>query len=381
MLAPLLFLASGVVVSQSTILELYANVTFLIVLAYHLHSRGYRNWAYAVVGLGLAVHHLMGFMWIGLVVRDILLARQGLPFTPNHTLKNIVPGEYQSLPSVLVGSIGIPVALASLFYLYIPIVNREPFLTIAGASFSNYVHYFTSQTSLIGGLAIFGDKFVLSEDLRERVWDVLRVVLGGLGPALLALAGAARMEWKAGRVFLPLLVLAFGVYYATDLAPQVYTYTLPAFALAAILITKIDLPAWQSRAIFVFVFVMLGVNLAAYDIGRGIDQGQTARAFYESLGDLPPDSILWGHTHGWEKMTVELYNLDNLTNIDTLTIRQPRPTAEELIRKVKAAEADGRLFKTVPVDSKTLEVEIRPESALSVLSEVQAQTLVEFEGE
>ena len=42
-LAPLIFIASGVVVSQSTILELYAPVAFLMVLSYYFHTKDRHN--------------------------------------------------------------------------------------------------------------------------------------------------------------------------------------------------------------------------------------------------------------------------------------------------------------------------------------------------
>lgn len=365
-IAPMLWLASGVVVSQSTIVELYAPVVFLIVLAYHLDARGYRVAPYLVIGLGLATHHLMGLFWIGLVVRDIMVKRQP---ELSHT----------STAGRRLWVFLMPVAVALPFYAYIPIFNDPPYLTIAGNALGDYLNYFTSQTSLIGGLAILGPDYFPSEDLKERAFDFLRVVLQ-FGPALVPLGIAWRLEWKAGRFFLPLMLAVFFIYYATDLAPQVYTYTMPGIALAIILLSKVELSRLANYAVVLFAFGALIFNFWLYDI-KTVDRDQAAYTFYQDLDALPEGSILWSHNRGWEKMTTELYNLDHAETrrpIDTLTIRQPRPGYLELIKKLNRAESHGELFETVVVSKNTAAVVMIPATAARVLGNIDDTVLLEW---
>ncbi len=371
-IAPLLWISSGLVISQSTIVELYALISFLIVLAYHLHTLGRLQWTYVVVGLGLAVHHLMGLLWIGLIVRDIIVGRR-----------------LEAHPT-LISRLALPALIALPFYLYIPMANSAPYLTISGDSFANYLHYFTSQTSLIGGLAIFGSGFLPSEDLRERAWDFARIVLS-FGPALVFLVIAWRREWTQGRVFLPLMVLTFFVYYATDLAPQVYTYTMPGIALGIILLCKAELSKVANAAILIFASGLLVINFSLYDIGRNLDETQAAAAFYAGLDSLPEGAILWSENRGWEKMTVELWNLnqsndsndlgDSNEPIDTITIRQPRPNFEELRIRLERAESHGQLFRTVITAPSASGVLITKATAASVLQSIEEHVLLGWRSE
>src|SRR3990167_3287047 len=196
--APLVYLASGIVVSQSTILELYAPVTFFIVLAWWLHDMGYRAWGYAAIGLGLAVHHLAGFMFLGLLGKDYI-QKQSL-WTAGWAIL-----------------IGLP------WYAYIPLANRPPYVSVAGESLADYKSFFLSQGGLLGGLAVLSERFALSEDFRERLWDLARILLA-LGPGLVVLMLAVKAGVRGRRMLLPTVMLGITAYWFTDLDPRVYTY-------------------------------------------------------------------------------------------------------------------------------------------------------------
>src|SRR3990167_1421098 len=362
--APLVYLASGIVVSQSTILELYAPVTFFMVLAWWLHGMGYRAWGYAAIGLGLAVHHLAGFMFLGLLGKDYL-QKQSL-WTAGWAIL-----------------IGLP------WYAYIPLANRPPYVSVAGESLADYKSFFLSQGGLLGGLAVLVGRFTVSEDFRERVWDLVRILLA-LGPGLVVLTLAIKMAATKKSWLLPIVMLGITIYWFTDLDPRVYTYLMPAIALAAILIGSYDpqvVPGkWFSVAghtpqlrkmVVGFSVVIIAANLWAYDIGgRWVDPNHSAEAFRAELAAIPPNSIVWTYNRGWEAMTAELYNYDHGTRFNTVLMAHQRQGAVEGLEQ---AFSQGRLFRTVIVDAGSYLVRLEPTTPERVLREADEQNLANYQ--
>ena len=362
--APLVYLASGIVVSQSTILELYAPVTFFMVLAWWLHDMGYRAWGYGVLGLGLAVHHLAGFMFLGLLGKDYL------------EKKSLWTAGWAIL-------IGLP------WYAYIPLANRPPYVSVAGESLADYKSFFLSQGGLLGGLAIMSERFAITEDFRERLWDLARILLA-LGPALVVLILAAKAAIAKRTVLLLTVMLSIAVYWFTDLDPRVYTYLMPAIALAAVLIGSYDpqvVPGkWftvaghtrQLRSIVVgFSAIMIAVNLFLYDIGgRWLDPYHSAEAFRAELAAIPPNSIVWTYNRGWEAMTAELYNYDHGTSFNTVLMAHQRQDAAE---GIELAFAENRLFRTMIIDAESYLVRLEPTTPERVLREADEQNLANYQ--
>lgn len=349
--APLVYLASGIVVSQSTILELYAPVTFFIVLAWWLHDMGYRGWGYAALGLGLAVHHLAGFMFLGLICKDYIQKRS----------------LWTSLWAV---AVGLP------WYAYIPLANNPPYVSIAGESLADYKAFFLSQGGLMGGLAVMSGRFTVTEDFLERLWDLTRIVLA-LGPALVVLVLAIRGSVKAKTMFLPIMIGIFTLYWFTDLDPRVYTYLMPAIALAAVMIGMYDRLHLLRIPIVAFSLALIISNLWAYDIGgRWVDPNHSAEAFRAELAAIPPNSVVWSYNRGWEAMTAELYNYDHGTRFNSVLMAHYRNDAAE---GLELAEAEGRLFRTVIVDPESYLVTLERTTTELVLREADEQNLANYQ--
>ena len=362
--APLVYLASGIVVSQSTILELYAPVTFFMVLAWWLHDMGYRAWGYAAIGLGLAIHHLAGFMFLGLVGKDYL-QKQSL---------------WTAGWAILVG---LP------WYAYIPLANRPPYVSVAGESLADYKSFFLSQGGLLGGLAVLSERFALSEDFKERLWDLARIVLA-LGPALVVLALALKTAATKKAWLLPAVMLGITVYWFTDLDPRVYTYLMPAIALAALMIglydPKIAAHRWFSveghtrqlrHMVVASSVILIAVNLFIYDIGgRWLDPHHSAEAFRAELAAIPPNSIVWTYNRGWEAMTAELYNYDHGTRFNTVLMAHQR---QDAVEGLEQAFSQGRLFRTVIVDAESYLVRLEPTTPERVLKEADEQNLANYQ--
>lgn len=346
--APLIYMASAVVISQSTIVELYSMVTFFIVLGWVLHSQGQRGWGYAVIGLGLAVHHLAGFVFLGLVLQDFLRKESLKP----------------ALMAILVGA---P------WYLYIPFANREPYISMAGGELMDYVKYFSSQSFLWGGMALLdpASNFIgktLAEDAKLRFWDVTRIILS-LGPVLLILIPAMRERLKAKDTLLPLLLILITLYYATNLDARVYTYMVIPTALAAILVGNYahKLSRWPRIATGSFLATMLAIGIVSFST---VDPYHSAESFRQDLAMLPPDATIWSYNRGWEQMTAVLYNFDHGTHFNTVNLRNERGAAADTWALLQKAEADGKLYRTYIVDSRSYLVDLEPTTAERVMREI-----------
>jgi hypothetical protein len=346
-LSPLVFLASGVVVSQAIVVEKYTLTTFLILLAYHVWSSDRRAWGYAILGLALAVHHTAGFFWLGFMWAD-----------------------YRNYRNWRLGALSVLVGLP--WYLYIPLANRPPFLNIGGTGIGDYFKYCCSQSFLWGGLAVMDGRFSISPDFWGRVIDLARILLGGFGPALVVLYLAIREKVRAKAWLIPVLFGLVMLYYFTNLDPSVYTYTILAFALGALLIGEYSQPSKTLKAaVAVFCGIALVFNAGAYNIGGPtLDPYHSAEVFEAGLAQLPPDAMIWSNNRGWEKFTALRYNLDHGTTFDVLNIEQPRPSKAETYLKMDAAYQGGRLYRSRIVDRAHHLAILEPTTPSAVLADI-----------
>jgi len=331
-LAPAIWLGSGLVVSQSTIVETYALVTLTCVAAYYFHLSGHNKLKYVACALGLGVHHLIGFVLIPLIISDWMNKR--------------------TLKPALLSLIGI------LFYVYIPLANRAPYVWIGGETLHDYVIYFTNASGLIGGLAILppGDLFI-------RLQDFGLVFLGGFAVATILVVYGCIKEIKTHNYLLPSLFLLPIIYYLTDFAPQTYVYLMPAFAFGAILAVK-HLDSWKwklapytTKLALIMCCALIVLNVQMYDIGRTLDPELTCQQFYERLDEVPSNILVFGR--GWQ--VVWLYNDDHGVNIETMTgqfiFNEPKIEAQKIARLKESRDA-GKLYRTYVSDLKTQKVVI-----------------------
>ena len=257
-IAPAIFLAVGLVVSQSTIIETYGPITLTMVLLYYWRDK---RWLFLVAGIAaIGLHHLAGLALLPLVVyrrkwSDLLLLTGALWYS----------------------------------YFWLAVRPAEVFW-----AHSPFMKYFFSQNFLLGGLDP-------SEDGWLRIQDFTLMFFGGLGITALLLP-------KVKDKLLWILIAGPFLYYATNLAPQTYVYAMPGFAFIAIAVSKIKMGRMWRQALAVQVAVLLLFNLGHYDIGRNLDPSPTsARAYLQDLENLPKGSVVYANRRSWE--TVLSWNL------------------------------------------------------------------------
>lgn len=289
----LIFGSSALVISQSIIVESYALVTMFGILAYYFIERKQYVWTAIMLGAGGAVHHLIG---IPIIVFLILY-------------KDFRKWKYIGIMSIFL-----------LFYLYIPITNRPPYMWQSPngeLSSSFLIDNFSTLLMLFGGLSIW--------DLPKRILDTLGIFGVSLG------LGGLLLLWKILTTNIKktikeplfwLFILPF-IYYATDLAPQTYVYVMPGIAFGTIIIGTYLSEIGNKYAGKIFItnktkviasvigiscLVMLGYNTNYFDVGRTLDKNLSAREFYNyELSKIPDGNILLAQ-QGWEWAMVYPYN-------------------------------------------------------------------------
>jgi hypothetical protein len=273
MIASLVYGSSALVISQSIIIETYALVTMFGVIAYYFAEKKRWLWCAVMLGAGGAVHHLIGIEILALLIFN---------------------KELRSWKPMLI------MASFLLFYLYIPITNRPPYMWQSepgqlGAGF--IADNLSTLLMLWGGLSIW--------DLPKRILDTIGVLGVSLMLAIIPIAIMLK-QWKRPLFWMFVLPI---IYYATNLAPQTYVYMMPSIAAGAILagegLQKLN-RKWV-LAVAGISIVMLGFNANYFDVGRTLDTNMSARQFYNELDKVPDGQILMAQ-QGWEWAIVYPYN-------------------------------------------------------------------------
>ena len=328
-----IWLGSGLVVSQSTIVETYALVTLTMVLAYYLHITNHNKLKYLACAADIGIHHLIGFVLIPLIITDYM--------------------NKKSLKPALLSLIGI-----AFYAIYLPLANREPYVWIGGETLHDYFVYFTNATGLLGGLAILPPN-----DLIIRLQDFGLIIVGGFAVALILIVYSLIKEFKSKEYLLPSLFLLPLIYYLTDFASQTYVYLMPSFAFGALLATKHTdttvpmLKSYIPKLALVTACLLIVFNVQLYDIGRTLDPKLTCLQFYEQLDSVDRDALVFGR--GWQ--VVWLYNDDNATNIQTQTSKFIVLEDEEKahrISKLKDFRDADKLYRTYVINTETQECAI-----------------------
>jgi hypothetical protein len=272
---------SALVFSQSVIIKYYTLTTLFGIIAYWF-CLSKRWWQAAVcLGCGIATHEIILFMLIPMFIG------------------------FRGLRSWK--CIGIMVSFV-LFYLYIPIANRAPYMwdlpNIYGV-LGFIQSTITTGSALTGNLPIF--------DLPKRILDTLGILVVSFG---LGVVGIVVAIWKRKsgskwyrNVMLWVMILSVG-YFVTDLGPQTYVYMVPAVAFGSMLV-GIGLSKMRKEWLFAtggIAVVMLGFNTNYFDIGRTLDANLSAKEFfYTELNKVPNGQVLLDQ-NSWEWACVYMYN-------------------------------------------------------------------------
>jgi hypothetical protein len=306
LIAPLVFCAAGVVVTQATIIETFCSITFIWVLAYYLHITGKIKSKYAVLAIGIGIHHLVLFPLGYIFIVDMV--------------RRIKDKERPVRPAMFIPFLGL------FFYLWIPYANTEPYHWILGNDFHAYMTYFFGQGGLIGGLGLSNGYEVL-----RRVQDFILMVGFSFGiSTLLILPISWKILKSKGSEYIDdklIVFLCFTplIYYFTDKDPVTWHYMVPAFAFGGLLVVKAAewvSVKWETKiltygipsvmAISCIAFMVF--NTQVYDIGNNLDKDLQAVRYYESLDDIPYGAFIWNQAGSVAVLDTWLY--DGTTGAD-----------------------------------------------------------------
>ena len=290
LLGSVIYATSAVVISQSTIVETYPLVSMLSVAAYYYSLKD--KWAKSsiMMGLGLAVHHLIGLVIIPLIIANKELRRP----------------KYWAM-----------IAAGLLFYLYIPIsvkVFHSPDMWGNTTTSTFFGDNISTMTMLVGGLSGW--------DLPKRLLDTLSVTTVSLGASAILVAWYLITQKRILRNTLFWLFSLGTVYYLTNLAPQTYVYIMPSIAfgvvMAMVQLSKMG-KAWV-YSIAAASIALSVVNVNYFDIGRTLDPKLSATDFYKNeLSKIPDGQILMAQ-YGWQWAMIYPYNKNEQRNIIPIDI-------------------------------------------------------------
>lgn len=288
---------SALVISQSTIVETYALTSMFMVGAYYFSIKSKWAWCAAMLGLGLAVHHLVG---IALIV--LLIAHRELR-SPKHLAI---------------------MASGLLFYLYIPLSRQfahSPDMWGNGTVRTFFGDNISTMMMLVGGLAIW--------DLPKRILDTVGLlgVSLGIGAIFIAWYCIRQGKWLMRDALFWLFALGV-LYYMVDLAPQTYVYVMPSIAFGVIIamvqLSKLRI-TWVYAAVAATLILSI-VNVGSMSIGRTLDPNLSATHFYrQELPKIPDGQALMAQ-YGWQWAMVFPYNKNegkNIIPIDIDTLVSP----------------------------------------------------------
>jgi hypothetical protein len=200
-----------------------------------------------------------------------------------------------------------------LFYLYIPITNRPPYLWQGSSSIfsSDGIGDFINDVGstimmLTGGISMW--------DLPKRILDTILLFGVSLGVGIIPLL------WKRTKVLKePLfwLMIIPTIYFVSDLAIQTYVYLMPAIAFACIYIGDV-LHKFNKKILYAgmaCVLLLWAFNINYFDIGRSLDSNMEASNYYYNELDKVPDGSILLCQQGWEWAAVSSYNINYNRNI------------------------------------------------------------------
>jgi len=311
----LIYGGSALAISQNTIVEAYPLVTCVALGVYFFCLKNKWLTASILIGVAGAIHPTSM-----LVIIPMLIAYKEL-----RTWRRL----------------GV-MAIFVLFYLYVPITNRPPYMWESANSTGGILGFVKDSIDtaimLTGKLAIY--------DVPKRVFDtiglvLLNVAIIGIIPLIYAFKNGK--GWYKNVLFW--MVAIPTIYYFGDIAPQTYVYMQPSIAFGAIAIgiglSKMN-KKWITVATASCAVILLSFNANYFDIGRTLDPNLSATEYYEVELDKVPDGQILMPYYGWEWAAIYRYNKENNRNIipvciDTLS----SPTYQQMMMEMGVKFGDN----------------------------------------
>jgi hypothetical protein len=336
----LIYGMSALVISQSIVIETYALVCFLAIGAYYFAINKKWKLMAVMLGLGLAVH-LLSFIVAFIMFLFFKEFRK-------------------NWKAVLI------MCSFLLFYLYIPLTNRPPYMWLPNPADKNSVMSFISDTAsvitmLIGTISVW--------DLPKRIFDTIGIVGLSIGVLTVIPLFYYLRENKKKLIYLALFWLAVApiILFISELDMNTFDYTMVAMPFLTIMICLgmniiID-KGWGKKLIYACMAVVVGLgiyNAWYFDIGTNLDKNMSASEYYYTeLAKVPDYSIVMPND-GWDWEAIYLYNREFNKHL--------YPICEDILPSVTyqhTLEADG--IKLIPNTDPNLSIESK-EMAKSIIA-------------
>jgi len=309
LLGVLIYGTSALVISQTIVVQTYATVCLLASGAFYFSLRKQWKLVGLMLGIGLAVHLLMGSVFLIMVA--IYRGANNGHWNLRQNWKAMA----------IMFSFGI-------FYVYVPLTNRPPYMWFPAPEQVNpIVAVFTDTLStvdfVIGSLAIW--------DLPKRILDTIGVMGVSIGVITIIPIFYYFRHNKVIRNPLFWLAIFPIVLFATELDMNTYDYmmvSIPFLAIIASLglremvvehfnikLTRQVSPKIIMTGMLVVVtwvtIIGFGLfNLNYFDLYRTLDaNGSTARLYYQEFAKIP-DGAIFMPNYAMEWEAIYKYNAD-----------------------------------------------------------------------
>jgi hypothetical protein len=297
LLGVLLYGLSALVLSQSVIVNTYTLVCACAIGAYYFGLKQQWKRMGLMMGIGLAIHVLMGFVFITMLV--------------------FVKGYRKNWKAIAITlSFG-------LFYIYIPLTNRPPQMWLPSAKDVNSIVAFVTDTLKTAGM-LMGELSVWA--LPKRIFDTIGLIGVSIGIVTIVpivyyfwqLKSVGQSIWK--NLLFWLIITPLTIFLA-DLDMNTFDYTIVAMPFLIIIACCGMWILWDKYgdtikgtgvvAIVFIVAMVLGIyNVNYFDIGRTLDKNLSATNLYKNEFPKIPDGAIFMPNFAWEWEAMFLYNRD-----------------------------------------------------------------------
>ena len=287
-LGVLIYGLSAIVICQSIIVNTYATTCMLAIGAYYFAVKKHWKLMALFCGMGLATHLLFGFAFIIFVIAF---------------------KEYRTNWKCWLITLAFGV-----FYLYIPLTNREPFMWLPDPSTVNTIWATITDTisvinMLIGSLSIW--------DLPKRIIDVVLVMgisIGIISIIPLVYYFKVKKIWRNPLFWLSVVPICL---FIGELDMNTFDYMMLAMPFLSIAIC-LGLYEFSCKyngkilqvAIVIFVVGIGLYNVNFFDIGRTLDKDLSATKLYNEEFSKLPDNAIFMPNYAWEWEAIYKYNKD-----------------------------------------------------------------------
>ncbi len=275
-IASLALLASGVFLTQSTVLEEYALAVMFVVLAFYFYLLDRKLLTIIMLGLGSAIHIvpvILTALWAFLLRKE---GREWVRLIPIYLLVGIAP-----------------------YFLIVGLMatHNPPFLAGYGLSWQA-INAYLGSTGVFGSLSIF--------DFPERLLQFGSIILMSFGIAVIpAILFFKKRPWQSWQKLMFISIFFPIWYYLTCLDPTSWTfmtYACPFIAIAAALgLSQLN---WKPALLGITSIIIILANLLFLNASILSKDYPNAQEYLAEVQAIPDGSAVVMNRGGFEAMAV-----------------------------------------------------------------------------